>query len=1031
MANKPLNFITNFMLGDVVNQGTLNSVPNTDLDYLCFTAEENGSSIGYTFPEYGRCPNVEYSVNNKDNWQILNPKEEIPLQEGEFVYFRGDNPNGFSDYTISPQFVMSGKISASGNIMSLIDVTTESKTIPSEYCFFRLFENCDALTSAPELPATQLAEGCYDNMFYGCISLTYAPILPSTQLTWSCYNNMFMNCTSLNSVNVDFKDWGEFSNYTSNWLSNVSTTGTLYCPDELEEIYDDSHIPLGWTVVANNIQSISVTTLPKTEYLQGQDLDLTNGIVTINYKDNSTKTIDLSKCEVIGFDANKVEKQTLTVKYKGIVTSFDVNLNNIENDLDYLCFTAEEANSSVGYSNYGGNNPNVEISFDKTTWISLAPGETITLENVGSKVYFRGDNHEGFSFSNKIKSNFNMTGKISASGNIMSLVDIYCESKTIPCNYCFYFLFSNCSALTTAPDLTATILCDYCYYGMFSGCKNLKFIKVDFSEWRNNATYYWLSNVANTGIIYSPKELPIDYNYYSIPSNWSVITGEIDKIEITTLPKNEYVKGQYLQLEGGIVTITYKDGSTQEISLESCVVLGYDREKKGTQSIEVKIFDVSTEFEVTVKDIDYDNIDFLCFLAEENGSSIGYQLFQWRHVPNIDYSINSKNDWKVLNPTENIQLQKGDFIYFRGDNPNGITEATTSIQFTMSGSISASGNIMSLIDVTNETKTIPSEYCFADLFYNCSALTSAPILPSTQLTWSCYNNMFMNCTSLNSVNVDFKDWGEFSNYTSNWLSNVSTTGTLYCPDELEEIYDDSHIPLGWTVVANNIQSISVTTLPKTEYLQGQDLDLTNGIVTINYKDNSTKTIDLSKCEVIGFDANKVEKQTLTVKYKGIVTSFDVNLNNIENDLDYLCFTAEEANSSVGYSNYGGNNPNVEISFDKTTWISLAPGETITLENVGSKVYFRGNNPTGFSHGEYSSFYMNGKISASGNIMSLVDIYCESLKIPCDYCFYSLFSGCSSLTTAPELPATQLAYYCYSNMFSSCSSLTTAPELPAT
>ena len=42
----------------------------------------------------------------------------------------------------------------------------------------------------------------------------------------------------------------------------------------------------------------------------------------------------------------------------------------------------------------------------------------------------------------------------------------------------------------------------------------------------------------------------------------------------------------------------------------------------------------------------------------------------------------------------------------------------------------------------------------------------------------------------------------------------------------------------------------------------------------------------------------------------------------------------------------------------------------------------------------------------------------------------MFSGCTSLTTAPELPATKLKASCYDSMFSKCTSLTTAPELPA-
>ena len=47
------------------------------------------------------------------------------------------------------------------------------------------------------------------------------------------------------------------------------------------------------------------------------------------------------------------------------------------------------------------------------------------------------------------------------------------------------------------------------------------------------------------------------------------------------------------------------------------------------------------------------------------------------------------------------------------------------------------------------------------------------------------------------------------------------------------------------------------------------------------------------------------------------------------------------------------------------------------------------------------------------------------------CYQDMFNGCTSLTTAPELPATTLADYCYDNMFYGCTSLVTAPELPAT
>ena len=43
----------------------------------------------------------------------------------------------------------------------------------------------------------------------------------------------------------------------------------------------------------------------------------------------------------------------------------------------------------------------------------------------------------------------------------------------------------------------------------------------------------------------------------------------------------------------------------------------------------------------------------------------------------------------------------------------------------------------------------------------------------------------------------------------------------------------------------------------------------------------------------------------------------------------------------------------------------------------------------------------------------------------------MFNGCTSLTTAPDLPATTLVTSCYGFMFNGCTSLVSAPELPAT
>ena len=137
----------------------------------------------------------------------------IPLAAGETLYLKGNNENGlsngvrfcsFGDGTNMgiPNTPSTGKFECHGNIMSLLygDDFEDKTTIPSVGCFYSLFSGCSSLTTAPELPATTLADRCYYFMFANCTSLTTAPELPATTLSERCYAQMFNSCTSLTTA---------------------------------------------------------------------------------------------------------------------------------------------------------------------------------------------------------------------------------------------------------------------------------------------------------------------------------------------------------------------------------------------------------------------------------------------------------------------------------------------------------------------------------------------------------------------------------------------------------------------------------------------------------------------------------------------------------------------------------------------------------------------------------------------------------------------------------------------------------------
>lgn len=200
-------------------------VGNFAMNYLRFTALEDNSSVRWSNVQT-YTPDIQYS---KDGYTWTQYTEEITVNEGEFLMFKGDNwrSTGTGGGGIANYFETTGSFDLSGNIMSLLDSTLESVTIPIGDCFcnlflhcnivsaenlilpattlmYRCYENlfsgCTSLTTAPALPAVVMASECYEGMFQGCTSLTSAPELPATTLAVSCYQNMFENCTALTTA---------------------------------------------------------------------------------------------------------------------------------------------------------------------------------------------------------------------------------------------------------------------------------------------------------------------------------------------------------------------------------------------------------------------------------------------------------------------------------------------------------------------------------------------------------------------------------------------------------------------------------------------------------------------------------------------------------------------------------------------------------------------------------------------------------------------------------------------------------------
>lgn len=222
---KPLTMTTNVTAAGSSYIYNLNVIKRTKIEVTGITAgpwTANGTTTGNLTPipyvtfksdteqkfkmttQNYTISGLEYSVNDGE-WQDVEADTEVPFGgENGTLRLRGTNQNGTATSTVNYSTikftVANVNVACTGDIRTLLNWKnyTTVDTQNARFCY--LFKDCAVLTSAPALPATNLAEKCYASMFKGCTNLETAPALPATYLAGYCYFYMFADCKNLNTA---------------------------------------------------------------------------------------------------------------------------------------------------------------------------------------------------------------------------------------------------------------------------------------------------------------------------------------------------------------------------------------------------------------------------------------------------------------------------------------------------------------------------------------------------------------------------------------------------------------------------------------------------------------------------------------------------------------------------------------------------------------------------------------------------------------------------------------------------------------
>ena len=258
------------------------------LPYVTFSAGDAQSVTLYDGNEVIK--NMEYSIDYGKHWSKYEVNKAYEFGKQIRVMLRGNNPKGTSippaDTSIPTYSYFSLEngnntgVACTGDIRTLIakeeyanantkearfyslfnyfcQQLTSAPSLPAtelaDNCYSFMFQNCTKLEQAPELPAVQLATNCYAYMFAGCSALEESPVLAAKTLPSGCYVGMFGRCSSLKKVTMLATDGDRSTTRTnslSQWLDGTNG-GTLIVAKGMgndPELNNENYVPKAWTI---------------------------------------------------------------------------------------------------------------------------------------------------------------------------------------------------------------------------------------------------------------------------------------------------------------------------------------------------------------------------------------------------------------------------------------------------------------------------------------------------------------------------------------------------------------------------------------------------------------------------------------------------------------------------------------------------------------------------------------------------------------------------------------------------------------
>ena len=785
--------------------------------YLTFSAqEEQAFSISKSLNT------LEYSLNGSE-WVSLGVR--IVDFGGELgnLRLRGKSQSGtaLSSYDYS-RFVFENdiQVECTGDIRTLVDYEryTTVSTVDARFCC--LFKDCAQLKSAPDLPATSLADYCYYGMFEGCIGLKTGPELPAMVLAPSCYSTMFKGCSGLREApELPAMTLAEscYSNMFYNCI-RISESPDLPATALAENCYSSMFYGCSGLTIA--------PVLPATTLAGGCYSSMFRGCSGLTAAPVLPATTLAVRCYESMFygcsglsAAPVLPATTLAVRCyesmfygcSGLSEAPTLPATTLENycylNMFQSCRSLRTAPELPATTMKDGCYSGMFAFCSALTEAPELPAMVLARSCYGT------DNPYGGG-----------TGMFQGCSSLITAPEL---PATTLAPYCYSWMFVECSGLTVAPMLPAKTLVSNCYQRIFCSCQNLNSVTMlatDVSA--NDCLSLWLAGVSSTGTLTKAKEmtsLPTGSN--GIPTGWSVNNyGE----EEDTTPYLTFTAAstQTLSMSKSVNKLQYSVGGGEWATLGTTTVTfgggNGDLRLRGKNS-----YGTATD-DTNYSQISFGN-DVPVACSGDIRTLIDYENYSTVNTGNarfccLFYECSNLTTAPSL-PSEAL-ADKCYYFMFRGCESltvapalpaTALAESCYGYMFrdckrltkapVLSATILANRCYEDMFDGCKsliEAPLLPAEtlaaYCYSYMFYGCESLEMSPVLSAKVLKEYCYNHMFNGCKTLDAVTMLATDISA-SNSLINWVGNVSSMGTFTKAKEMTSLPSGtSGIPENWTVV---------------------------------------------------------------------------------------------------------------------------------------------------------------------------------------------------------------------------------------